>query len=94
MCLFREKLSIPKDKVSCFVVFPKENLKITYAIGRQPEVLSAKEFINWINRQTPSPIRVFSELILPKSWTGFDEKTTAKIKGNSSKNFVKNYPCW
>lgn len=80
MCLFREKLSIPKDKVSCFVVFPKENLKITYAIGRQPEVLSAKEFMNWINRQTPSQIRVFSEFILPKSWTGFDEKTTAKIK--------------
>ncbi|CAG5110025.1 Oidioi.mRNA.OKI2018_I69.chr2.g4476.t1.cds [Oikopleura dioica] len=80
MCLFREKLSIPKDKISCFVIFPKENLKITYAIGIQPEVLSAKEFMNWVHRQTPSPMRVFSELVLPKSWTGFDEKTTARIK--------------
>jgi hypothetical protein len=77
--LFRETLKLQKSAVSSFVVFPKENLKLTYAIGREPQVLSSKEFYSWIESQTPSSIKTVAEMVLPKKWTGFDDEVTGKI---------------
>jgi len=78
--LFRERLQIPKSSVSSFVVFPKSNLELTYAIGREPQVLSSVEFQNWLLSETPSSMKTVAEFILPKNWTGFSEKTSDKIE--------------
>ena len=67
--------------MSSFIVFPKTNLKLTYAIGREPQVLSSQEFQNWVESEMPSGLKSVAELVLPKSWTGFNEETTGKIDG-------------
>lgn len=67
--------------MSSFIVFPKSNLTLTYAIGREPQVLSSVEFQTWVESEMPSAIKSVVDLVLPKSWTGFNDATSNNIDG-------------
>jgi len=77
--LFREKIGLQKSQVSSYVIFPKSNVTLSYAIGRDPRVMSAVEFAAWSEQMKPNSFQLFSEMLLPSSWIGFNEKTEGKI---------------
>lgn len=61
------------------MIFPKSNVTLSYAIGRDPRVMSAVEFAAWSEQMKPNSFQLFSEMLLPSSWIGFNEKTEGKI---------------
>ena len=61
------------------MIFPKSNVTLSYAIGRDPRVMSAVEFAAWSEQMKPNSFQLYSEMLLPSSWIGFNEKTEGKI---------------
>ena len=66
--------------MSSYVVFPKSNVTLAYAIGRDPRVLSATEFEQWAQSMKPTALQSISQYILPNRWLGgFDEAAENNI---------------
>ena len=62
--------NVVQNQVSSYVIFPKDNLKLTYAIGRDPRVMSKLEFDAWLGAMSPTPLTKLADLIMPRGWGG------------------------